>query len=231
MENQEELNEMKRYSEMNIEEKGKVLSNTLKSKNMDKLKESLTEQDFEKSEELYKHAKPDEEIKDKIELEKEKTGVSEKISMPGLQQALINQMGSSFGQELKRIDNDDAVTRIINRVITVSQVDTNQISDGYHTFYELYEHRISLFIALAKSYKWSRTESRNRKVWRAEIYSGEVKSEDWFILGIGTEAGEQITYHLPMFMWEDCDFVDVLEKAVEFDGHTSTDVLLRLKDL
>jgi hypothetical protein len=40
--------------------------------------------------------------------------------------------------------NEDA----INTLIAGPLINTNQISDGYHTFGELYDHRISLFIAL-----------------------------------------------------------------------------------
>lgn len=211
MDNQEDLNAMKRYSEMSPEDRNKILE----------MQNDLVAHSKQKAE-YNKNGYPSEEKPD--DLEKEKTGVSEKISMPGLQQALINEMGSSFGQELRRIDNDEAITKIINRVIKVSQVDTNQISDGYHTFYDLYEHRIALFIALCKNVEWS-------KVWKSIKHSDGTEMEGWFIMGIGKEAGQQITYHLPDFMWEECEFAETLNKAPEFDGHTSTDVLLRLKDL
>jgi hypothetical protein len=101
--------------------------------------------------------------------------------------------------------------------------DTNLISDGYHTFGELYEHRIVLFIALCRKLK--------KNVWRSQTHSDGSRLEGWFILGIGYEQGEQITYHLPMSKWEETDFAETLDKSPEYDGHKSADVLQRLSRL
>ena len=99
--------------------------------------------------------------------------------------------------------------------------DTNLISDGFHTFGELYEHRIVLFIALCCMVK--------KNVWRSRAHSDGSVLDGWFILGIGYAAGEQITYHLPMSKWAETDFAETLDKAPEYDGHTSDDVLRRLE--
>jgi hypothetical protein len=50
-------------------------------------------------------------------------------------------------------------------------------------------------------------------------------------MGINTEQGEQISYHLPDKYWNETSMVSTLDKAPEWDGHTSTDVLERLKQL
>ena len=51
-------------------------------------------------------------------------------------------------------------------------------------------------------------------------------------MGIGKEKGKQITYHLPARYWHEvCEFAEILEKAPEWDGHTSDDVLKRLASL
>ena len=53
----------------------------------------------------------------------------------------------------------------------------------------------------------------------------------WFIVGIREESGRQITYHLPERFWpEATSIARVLERAPVWDGHTSADVLVRLKD-
>jgi hypothetical protein len=101
------------------------------------------------------------------------------------------------------------------------------ISDGYHTFSELYEHRIALFIAFCFCSK----KNCDRLVWRSKKHSDNSSFKEWFIMGIGEEKGKQITYHLPLKKWNDCDFAQTLDKAPEFDGHTSADVLKRLKNL
>lgn len=103
-----------------------------------------------------------------------------------------------------------------------------EISDGYHTFDQLYEHRCILFIALCseltnKPYKID--------IWRSKKHSDGSSYEGWFILGINKESGKQITYHLPEKYWNNTNFSETLEKAPEFDGHTSDDVLERLKEI
>ena len=99
-----------------------------------------------------------------------------------------------------------------------------QCSDGYHTFDELYDHRFTLFIALARAL-------RTHKVWRSKLHSDGTSFDGWFVLGINDEPGKQITYHLPMDRWEETDFAFTVDRAPEFDGHTSVDVLERLKTI
>lgn len=101
--------------------------------------------------------------------------------------------------------------------------------DGYHTFGELYEHRHALWIALCSMSCFFGCAG---EVWRSKRHSdGELAfGGGWFILGIGKQKGEQITYHLPMSKWDECEFAETLEKAPEWDEHTSDDVLELLKN-
>lgn len=105
--------------------------------------------------------------------------------------------------------------------------------DGYHTFDELYEHRIVLWIALCRQRHTRRTEDAPfGNVWCSVQHSDGSTFGDWFILGIGKAKGSQITYHLPARYWNEvCEFAEVLEKAPEFDGHDSDEVLRRLSIL
>lgn len=105
-----------------------------------------------------------------------------------------------------------------------------EASDGYHTFKELYEHRITLYIALCKQIcLWN--ESNPLNVWRSKKHSdGELAfGGTWFVLGINKEKGEQITYHLPIEKWNETNFAETLDIAPEFDGHTAENVLNRIK--
>lgn len=120
---------------------------------------------------------------------------------------------------------------IINLLIKTIKPNTNNISDGYHTFEQLYEHRIVLFIALALAISVSNDHSQRNAIWRSEKHSDDSVWEGWFLLGIGIKEGKQITYHLPMSYWKDCEFAHTLERAPDFDGHTSEDVLQRIKIL
>lgn len=108
--------------------------------------------------------------------------------------------------------------------------------DGYHTFGELYEHRIQLWIAfcgMRANVMDANDSPYFEDVWRSKRHSdGELAfGGTWFVLGVGKDNGEQITYHLPIEKWDECDFAEELEKAPEWDGHTSDDVLERLKKL
>lgn len=116
---------------------------------------------------------------------------------------------------------------------------TGKISDGYHTFDELYDHRITLFIALCRTIQKhfdQETEDdeeaqKDRPVWRSKLHSDGSSFDGWFVLGVYANPSEQITYHLPLSRWVETEFADTLEKAPEFDGHTPQDVLERLKNL
>jgi len=81
--------------------------------------------------------------------------------------------------------------------------------DGYHTFDELYEHRVTLWITLCKTlYLFEHVD-----LWRSEKHSdGELAfGGKWFVLGIGKENGKQITYHIPIERWSECEFAEILE--------------------
>lgn len=110
-------------------------------------------------------------------------------------------------------------------------VNVGAISDGYHTFDELYEHRIVLYMAVCRL-TFDLSTAETLPVWMSSVHSDGSRWDGWFILGIYYTPGHQITYHLPSSYWDECaEFARVLDKAPEFDGHTSQDVLERLKEL
>jgi hypothetical protein len=97
------------------------------------------------------------------------------------------------------------------------ECDPNQVSDGYHTFFELYEHRLTLFCAFLKfNGGWKSKRHHDGSVW-----------DGWFIAGTEV-AAVSITYHLPERLWDICPATEI-DAAPEWDGHTSDDVLERLK--
>ena len=97
--------------------------------------------------------------------------------------------------------------------------ETSEVSDGYHTFGELYEHRCTLFVALMKT---------NPEIsWRAENNDDGSNFEGWFVAGMHLPTGD-ISYHIPMKMWDLLDNIKTTINAPKFDGHTSNDVVDRL---
>jgi hypothetical protein len=67
-------------------------------------------------------------------------------------------------------------------------------------------------------------------VWKSKLHADGTMFDGWFIAGIGKAMGEQITYHLPLKYWDECEGKE-LEHAPEWDGHTPAEVLERLKNL
>lgn len=103
--------------------------------------------------------------------------------------------------------------------------DILEVSDGYHTFRELYEHRHSLCLALMKSLPNLSWISKRHEDGELCFGDGE-----WFIAGIDLPSGT-ITYHLPMGKWQLalCTGCRELERGKEWDGHTPEDVVQRLQ--
>lgn len=124
------------------------------------------------------------------------------------------------GHEIRNVESRENFCEI------VFEGESIQVSDGYHTMDELYEHRIILFIVFTKI-----MASFGNIVWRSKKHSDGSSFDGWFILGVHKEKGKQITYHLPDSMWDEVSFAETLDLAPEWDGHTSKDILERLKML
>ena len=97
----------------------------------------------------------------------------------------------------------------------ISKVDSIQkMSDGYHTFEELYHHRMMLFSVICNTYR--------DKAWKSWKHNDNTMYDDYFIVGIDTEEG-QYTYHYHKDNW-DMFNVKELEYAPEWDGHKPSDI-------
>lgn len=97
----------------------------------------------------------------------------------------------------------------------IPAVDVEKMSDGYHTFADLYEQRLILSAALAKN---------NPHAWKSKRHEdGSVPSGGgWFIMGFDTDEG-CYTYHYDLKDW-DLFQCKELDKGKPWDGHTSKDV-------
>jgi hypothetical protein len=99
---------------------------------------------------------------------------------------------------------------------------TGQVSDGFHTFDELYDHRNHLFIVLLRM--------TPAHAWRSRFHHDGTGFPGWFIAGTKI-SGKDITYHLPENLWDIVGDQPVitLQRAPAWDGHTSTDVIERIR--
>lgn len=100
--------------------------------------------------------------------------------------------------------------------------DNGKVSDGDHSFEELYDHRSVLYIAflcLEALY--------GGDTWKSHKHHDGSGYDGWFIAGVKLDGVKDITYHIPDKYWDLCK-AEELDKAPEWDGHTSADVLERL---
>jgi hypothetical protein len=123
----------------------------------------------------------------------------------------------------------DSAVKSIDRARTAlaqPESDPSQLSDGFHTFAELYEHRHALCLALMRAmpehcwFSWRHADGKR-------CFGGD----DWFIAGIELPAGASVTYHMPaeLFQIAQATGAAELEKGRPWDGHSAADVVLRLK--
>lgn len=111
----------------------------------------------------------------------------------------------------------DTEQKRIKAICKTAQIDDiSDLSDGYHTFGQLYYQRMMLFAALVK---------QNRdKAWKSLRHEdGELCfGGGWFIVGIDTpEGGYTYHYENKYFNLFDCE---ILDYGKHWDGHTEKDV-------
>ena len=101
--------------------------------------------------------------------------------------------------------------------VKVPETGIDDLSDGFHTFRQLYYQRMMLFATIVKQNK--------EKAWKSLRHEdGELCfGGGWFIVGIDTPEGSY-TYHYEdnYFSLFDCE---ELECGKHWDGHTEKDVI------
>lgn len=126
----------------------------------------------------------------------------------------LDNMLKGLNEEVSGFKSKDswATTMINEQILTLE--DTSQISDGAHTFDELYYHRMVLFAMVCNQ--------NSHYAWKSKVHHDGTMIDGMFIVGIDTPEG-QFTYHYPKEYWKMFK-VKKYVLAPEFDGHTSKDV-------
>jgi hypothetical protein len=104
-------------------------------------------------------------------------------------------------------------------VLTIPSTGIGDVSDGYHTFNELYHHRAILFSVIC---------NQNRNLaWKSKSHEDGTMYANMFIVGIETPEG-QATYHYDTNPY--WNMFDVVEKgsAPKWDGHTPAQAIERI---
>jgi hypothetical protein len=105
------------------------------------------------------------------------------------------------------------------RAVVLPETGIGDLSDGYHTFNELYHHRAILFSVVCNAFAI--------RAWKARKHSDGTMFDGMFIVGIDTPFGTA-TYHYDIEPYWELFHVQVLELAPEWDGHTPDDAINRL---
>lgn len=107
-------------------------------------------------------------------------------------------------------------------VVEIPEGGIGNLSDGYHSFNELYHHRAVLFSVICNSMP--------DKAWKSKMHDTGDMFDGMFIVGIETPEG-QATYHYDIEPYWDMFKVKELERAPKWDGHTPQDAIERLSRL
>lgn len=107
-------------------------------------------------------------------------------------------------------------------VIVTPESGIGDLSDGYHTFNELYHHRAVLFSVICNSC--------SETAWKSKLHDTGDMYEGMFIVGIETPKG-QATYHYDAEPYWDIFKVKELERAPKWDGHTPQQAIERIAEL
>lgn len=123
-----------------------------------------------------------------------------------------------YGDMIDSTPYYEAVDLAIKALEQQSCDDMGEVSDGYHTFNQLYHQRAVLFATIVNQNK--------DKSWKSFKHSdGNYcfdSNGEWFIVGIDTPQGSY-TYHYAKKYWDMFDCQE-LECGKEWDGHTEEDV-------
>ena len=122
------------------------------------------------------------------------------------------------------MDKIDEINSLVREYKKSKVISTKQISDGHHTFDELYKHRIILFCTLCNLFP--------NISWKSKKHYDEENDPMFdgnFIAGMNTPEGI-VTYHIKLEYW-DLFNIPELDRAPKYDGYTSDDVLKRILSL
>jgi hypothetical protein len=103
-----------------------------------------------------------------------------------------------------------------------SDLGGDDVSDGHHTFGELYDHRRALTAALCKALSLDAWRSKAHHPEDSPMFEG-----GYFIVGVNLPTGT-ITYHYKLKHWDDFAGVIELAHAPKWDGAAPGDTVTRL---
>lgn len=102
----------------------------------------------------------------------------------------------------------------------------SQLSDGFHSFDELYRARLALTVALFNEWASQGNKYAVQKSWRHSD-GGLCFGGGWFIVVAKTPKG-LVSFHYAKENWNLFKIEEVPQSTHDFDGHSTEDALTRL---
>ena len=122
------------------------------------------------------------------------------------------------------MDNIKEINELIKKYNKDGIISSKDISDGHHTFRELYKQRLIMFCTICNCFpnlSW-----KSRKHFDEEndpMFNGD------FIAGINTPEGIA-TYHIKLEYWDLFEIPEI-DRAPKYDNYTPDDVMNRIFSL
>lgn len=128
-----------------------------------------------------------------------------------------------FGDYWVTLDNQNIVN-----MLNVLYEENLELKDQAHTIDELYEFRLMYNALLFNLWE----ETGKYEVYKSKRHDdGELCFEGEYFIVVAMLPKGQISNHYPMDKWEYFKIPEYEKVKDEFDGHTSKDVLDRLRDV
>lgn len=121
----------------------------------------------------------------------------------------------------------DTIRALLTQTLRAFPGGSDVISDGFHTFGDLYDHRRALTAVLASA------AASEGDSWRSKAHHPEdspMFEGGYFVVGINLPTGV-ITYHYKLSHWDDFEAVPELEHAPKWDGAAPSVTVDRLLEL
>lgn len=116
------------------------------------------------------------------------------------------------------------INKLIKKYSEMGMISSKDISDGHHTFREIYKERLILFCVICNIFpelSWKTKKHFDEE--NDPMYEGD------FIAGISTPEGVA-TYHIKLKYW-DLFNIPEINRAPKYDNYTSEDVMNRILSL
>jgi hypothetical protein len=119
-----------------------------------------------------------------------------------------------------------SIDSINNEILNLRKSGTSvkNISDGNHTFADLYFQRMSLLSVICSCYP--------ELSWKSKKHFDEENDpmyNDDFLAGINTSEGV-VTYHIKLKYWDLFDIPEI-ERGPKYDGYNNNEALRRIISL